>query len=138
MSYIIIIMQVLLLSTMIDSSINAGRTFSLLNQLSMSKCWSLYLNLLHLCCVFKKTREKVQTRYADIVQYHYHAWFCNISYHTAWDNSQWHGAWHMVVQLSPFRPKINKLLCCPQVGNLKFWVGRSIFFDFFLLYRSWV
>ena len=41
---------------------------------------------------------------------------------------------------SSIRPK-NKLLCCPQVGNLKFWVGRSIyfiFFKFFLLYRSWV
>ena len=30
----------------------------------------------------------------------------------------------------PLGKKINKL-CSPQVGNLKFWVGRSIFFGFF-------
>ena len=37
------------------------------------------------------------------------------------------------------KAKKRKKLCCPQVGNLKFWVGRSGFFTFFfLLYRSWV
>ena len=40
------------------------------------------------------------------------------------------------------KAKFLLLLCCPQVENLKFWVGRSIifflffFFFFFLLYRS--
>ena len=29
------------------------------------------------------------------------------------------------------RQKQKKLLCCPQVGNLTFWVGRSVGFFFF-------